>query len=97
MKRIYLPEPPEASNYGNNTLAFMRALSEWARVTKGNIEQASTVNDTPMDTPFIVSGTFAINTNVNGTMTGTDVSNFICTLIAAMTRKGSVSPTGPQT
>ena len=94
MKRVTLPQPPNADDplYRDNAMAFMRATSDWMRRVKGMIEDASRINGTPMGQAFLATA-FTTNTVATGTTTGTDLSNVVASLIAAMTASGLVSPT----
>lgn len=94
MKRITLPSPPNADEpqYRQNQQAFNRAMTRWASQVKGLIEDASRVNDIPLGQQFLASN-FSTNTLVSGTTTGTDLSNFVASLVQAMTERGFVSPT----
>lgn len=93
MRRVTIPIAPDPTKFPNNQLAFSRAVQAWMNQAKQQLEQASAVNDTPCDTPFVV-GTFTNTTSVTGTMTGTDIANALCSLISALTKKGIISPTG---
>lgn len=90
--KITLPIPPNPDDisYKQNPLAYQRAIYNWMSVVKGKVENASAINDSPLDTPFIVSS-FTTNTHLAGTSTGTDVSNFLCTLLSSLGRKGVTS------
>ena len=89
MKRVVLPQPPQATDmqYANNQLAFNRAVSDWMGRVKGILEDADRVNNRPMGQQFVV-GTFSTNTTIAGTSTGTDVANFIASLVTAMQARG---------
>lgn len=99
MKRIILPEPPKPDDYQYkiNPLAYNRSVYEWMRSSKALIEQASKVNDSPMNQAFMVttSSNFVLTTAITGTSTGTDIANFICSFVQAMIKKGQVSQTTP--
>lgn len=92
MKRVLLPEPPnpDAIMYRGNPMAWMRAVSDWMHRTKGLIEDASRINDGPIGQAFVV-GSFTTNTMIDGTTTGTDLSNFVASLVQGMTDGGRVS------
>lgn len=94
MKPVVLPTPPNPDDqaYKNSPLAFNRAQYTWMSEVKGLLESASTVNNRPMAQQFAV-GSFTTNTTISGTSTGTDVSNFISSLVTAMEAKGLVSKT----
>ncbi len=94
MKRVVLPQPPDATSsvYRNNQAAFNQAISEWMRRVKGELEDSSRLNGRPLGQQFVV-GSFTTNTTISGTSTGTDVANFIASLITAMEAKGIVSQT----
>jgi hypothetical protein len=96
MKRVVLPTPPDPAFYPNNPLAWQRAVHEWMNQTKFALEQASQINDTPLDQAFQVSGSYAITTAISGTSTGTQITEFLCSLVAAMNRKG-ITSSKPQT
>lgn len=91
MKRIILPQPPNPDDamYRNQPLVYSRAAYEWMRQVKGKIEDASTINDTPLDQQLVISS-YTLNTSLSGTSTGTDITNFICTLVSAFTKKGVI-------
>lgn len=89
MKRVIIPSPPnpEDALYRSNPLAHSRAMFDWANAVKGKIESASLVNDAPA-AQTILATNFTTNTVATGTTTGTDLSNVVCSLIAALTAKG---------
>lgn len=86
---IKLPNAPNPDDpvYKANPLAYNRAMYQWATQTKGKIEQASIVNNTPMDQNFVL-GSYALSTTMAGTSTGTDIANFVLSICAAMIKKG---------
>ena len=92
MRRVTISIAPDPTQFPNNPLGFSRAVQTWMNQAKQQLEQASAVNDTPCDTPFVV-GSFTSTTSVSGTMTGTDIANALCSLISALTKKGIISPT----
>ena len=89
MKVVKLPNAPNPDDalYKNNPIAYNRAVYLWMTQTKGKIEQASVNNNTPMDQAFVL-GSYVLSTSMAGTSTGTDVSNFILSICAAMMKKG---------
>ncbi len=93
MKQIQLFEPPDPSdyNYKNDQMAYNKALFKWMTESKQRIEQASHFNDIPMDQNFIL-GSYTLTTSLAGTSTTADMANFLCSVIAAFTRKGLISP-----
>lgn len=94
MRRVVIPTPPNPDDpvYKNNTDAFARAQYKWMTQVKGVLEDASSINERPMGQQFQV-GAFTTNTTISGTSTGTDVANFISSLITAMEAHGLSSPT----
>lgn len=94
MKRVLLPQPPNADDaqFKNNQPAFNRAVSRWMNQAKGLLEDASRINDSPLGQQFL-STNFTTNTLVSGTTTGTDLSNVVASLIQAMMDRGFVSAT----
>lgn len=94
MRQVSLPTPPNPDDmaYRNNPLAFNRAQYAWMTRVKGLVEDASKINDRPMAQQFVV-GAFTTNTAIAGTSTGTDVANFISSLVTALTAKGFNSQT----
>lgn len=94
MKITVLPTPPNPDDnmFKNNPLAYQRAVYQWMQDSKGKLEQNSRQNDSPLNQAFVVSS-YTLNTSLSGTSTGTDVANFICSLIAAMQKKGLITPT----
>lgn len=70
----------------------MRATQDWMTRTKTTIESASRQNDTPLQQNFVVSS-FSTNTALTGTSTGTDLANFLCSLVQSMTDKGLITVT----
>lgn len=94
MRHVILPQPPNANDpaFKDSPLAFNRAASDWMRRVKGLIEDASRIDDAPLGQQFRV-GSFTTNTTIAGTSTGTDVSNFLCSLLTAFIAKGQVSQT----
>lgn len=94
MKRILLPQPPNSRDvqFRGNVQLFMDQCSDWMRRVKGAIEDASRINDIPLGQQFLATN-FSTNTLVTGTTTGTDLSNFVASLVEAMSAKGLISPT----
>lgn len=90
MRRIVLPQPPNPS--GMKMGDWQQATYRWMNQVKGVLEDASRTNDAPLGQAFLATN-FTTNTVITGTSTGTDVSNFLASLIAAMTARGLVSPT----
>lgn len=92
MKRVILPQPPDADQYRNNVPGFMNAASDWMRQTKGILENASRINNIPLGQPFLATN-FTTNTVVSGTTTGTDLANFVASIVQAFSDRGVVSAT----
>jgi len=93
MKQVVLMGPPNPDDgmYKNNAAGYNRAMYTWCNHVKGILEQESSVNNIPLGQNFVV-GTYALNTFIASTSTGTDVTNFISSLVTAMTKRGFVSP-----
>lgn len=87
MKRIVLDNPPI---HRGNDLAFFREVTDWMSRTKTKIDQASLQNDTPLTKNFTVTG-FTTSTALSGTSTGTDITNFVCSVVQAFTNKGIIT------
>ena len=94
MKRLVLPEPPNPSDprYNNNPMAYSRDLYGYIQKLTGKLEQLSQNNDRPIKPPFIISS-YSTNTELTGTSTGTDLANFICTLIQGFIDQGIITVT----
>lgn len=92
MRQIKLPNAPNPDDgqFTGNALAYHRAIYQWMNTTKGKIEQASLSNDSPIDQPFVVTTGYTLTTAISGTSTGTQVANFMCSLVTAMTKKGLI-------
>lgn len=88
MKRIILPEAPRPTSDQN---AFNQAIASWIQQSKGIIEQASKINDTPISQPFVVTSGYTLTTSIAGTSTGTQITNFLCSFISAMINKGLIT------
>lgn len=91
MKLVVLDDPPNPDEYKykNAPLTYSRDQYQWAQRVKNKIENASSQNDTPLSQPFVVTS-YTTNTQLTGTSSGTDVSNFLCTLVAALISKGLI-------
>lgn len=91
MKRVNLPKPPnpDETGYRNNPLGYSRATYDWMNKVRGILEQASAQNDAPLDQNFVISS-YTTNTMLAGTSSGTDVSNFLCTLVDAFISRGAI-------
>lgn len=89
MKITKLPNAPNPDDaaYKGNPLMYNRAVYQWMTQTKGLIEQSSLVNSTPLNQAFVL-GSYVLSTSMSGTSTGTDVNNFILSVIAAFMKKG---------
>lgn len=89
MRVVKLPNVPnpDDAQYKGNILAYQRAMYKWATETKSKVEQGSLTNDTPMDQNFVL-GSYALSTTMAGTSTGTDITNFVLSICAAMISKG---------
>jgi len=94
MRRLTLPNPPDPNqpSFRTNPQAYSRALYDWARQVKQLTEQAHNSVATPCGQQIQVSS-FTTNTVVSGTTTGTDLTNFVCSLVQALQNKGILSPT----
>ncbi len=94
MRRHVLPNPPDPDDmqFRNNPMAFNRALFGYLNDTKGRLETDSKVNNTPLDQNFTL-GSYVLTTALAGTSTGTDIANYVCSIVAAFQRKGVISPT----
>jgi hypothetical protein len=93
MKRLSLPQPPDPDEprYKNNALAYNRAAYEWMAKVKGLAESAHNLAAAPCGQQLQVAS-FTTNTAISGTSTGTDVVNFLCSLVQTLTNKGIISP-----
>ena len=93
MKRVVLPAPPDpmASQFAGSPLLWQRMAYQWMQQTKQLLDDANRVNGSPMGQAFVV-GSFTTNTTISGSSTGTDVSNFVSSLVTAMQAKGLTSP-----
>lgn len=93
MNRTQLPAPPNPSDvsYAGSVQTWAQDMYRWAQQVKGRIETDSAVNIKPV-APFQL-GTYT----ATYTLTGTDAtSNYVATLVAAMTTKGLVAPVSPR-
>jgi hypothetical protein len=63
---------------------------QWMQQTKQLLDDANRLNGAPMGQAFSV-GSFTTNTSISGTSTGTDVANFVSSLVTAMLAKGLAS------
>lgn len=92
MRRFIKIDPPNPTQekYRSNPLMWQRDMYEWGKSLSGKLEQASALNDTPLETPFVL-GDFTATTTLAGTSTGTNVSNFLCTLVEAFTNKRMIT------
>lgn len=90
MKRIVLPQPPDATAYRNDHYGFMVASTEWMRRVKGLLEDSSRINDSPLGQAFLATN-FTTNTVVSAASTLPDVANALASLIQAFTDRGVVS------
>lgn len=90
---LALPEPPNPSDgqYMNNPKAYNLAMYRWAQNLKSQLTLNSRINARPVAQNFVVSG-YTTDTTLTGTDTGTNINNFICTLVQAMINKGLLKP-----
>jgi hypothetical protein len=93
MKRLNLPQPPSPTlpQYRSNPAAYNQAAFEWMQRAKGLLEQAHNSVASPCGQQLL-STAFTTNTTITGTSTGTDVANFLCSLVQTLTNKGIISP-----
>lgn len=98
MKRVILPDPPNPANpmYQGQLLAWQRAAYDWMRLVKQLSDDANRINASPIGQQFTVAD-YALTTAVTGTTTGTDLSNFVASLVAGFTSAGYVSPVQKRT
>lgn len=91
MKRAILPQPPNPDDaaFRNNPLGYGRAVYRWMNETKSKLEDASFVNDTPLDQQFVISS-YTLATSLSGTSSVGDIANFLCSLVTAFQKKGIV-------
>lgn len=89
MKIVRLPQVPNPDDqqYTGNPILYQRAIYKWAVDMKGKVEQASLVNDTPVNQAFVL-GSYTLTTSLAGTSTGTAVSNFVLSIVNAFMTKG---------
>lgn len=87
MRTLALPDPPAANDPNFNSKAV-----GWMAKVKSELEAFGRINGTPIAQQFQV-GSFTTNTALSGTSTGTDIANFVSSLVAAMISKGIVSQT----
>ena len=94
MRRLSLPKPPDPDHpaFKSNPHAYSRAMYDWARQVKQLTEQAHNITASPCGQQIQVSS-FTTNTALSGTATGTDLTNFVCSLVATLQDKGILSPT----
>ena len=90
MKRVILPNVPIPPYHSNNE--YERSIYDWMVKSKQVIEDASRINDVPLDQSFTVGTNFVVTTNIDGTHTGTYVANFLSTLVKSMEGRGFTSP-----
>jgi len=88
MRKIILTQPPKPVT---DQMVYNQAVYQWMLQTKIIIEQASALNDTPMNQNFVVTTGYALTTAISGTSTGTQVANFLCSFVNAMINKGLVT------
>lgn len=89
---LNLPNPPDPSQYPGNPVAWQRAMYDWMAKSKSMLVDAHRSATKPCGQQFQVS-TYTTTTAVTGTTTGTDLANALCSLIAALTARGIISPT----
>lgn len=85
-----IPNPDDAA-YKNNPVAWQRALYQALQNGFGQLNKAAQQNQTPLNQSYAVSS-YSTNTALSGTSTGTDVANFVCSLVQSMTSKGIIKP-----
>lgn len=95
MKRVVLPQPPDAARY-SDMKSWASAASVWMQQAKQMLDDANRVNASPIGQQF-VSTDFSTNTTVTGTTTGTDLSNVVASIVAAFTSAGYISPVQKRT
>ena len=95
MKQVNIPTPPDPQTpqYRGNPLAWQRAATEWMQHVKGVTENGFREVAKPCGQQMASPTSFTTNTAVTGTTTGTDLSNVVCSLIAALIQGGVLSPT----
>lgn len=98
MKRIILPDPPNPSApiFKGQLLTWQRAVYEWMRLTKQLSDDANRVNASPIGQQFTTTD-YTLTTAVTGTTTGTDLSNFVASLVDGFTTAGYLSPVRKRT
>jgi hypothetical protein len=86
------PPNPEDAAYKNNPMGYNKAMYQWASLLTQKVQQNVKQYNTPLDQNFVL-GSYTVGTALSGTSTGTDVANALCSLLASMIRRGTVSPT----
>lgn len=95
---VKIPDPPNPEDYKfrMDPLSYNRETYRWMKEVKGKLEQAGQQNNTPLDQNFVVSS-YALTTALSSASTTSDVANFVCSLVAAFTRKGITRSINSQT
>ena len=93
LRRLNLPDPPDLAQprYVGQPEVALHDISLWLSQAKVQLENFSRSLGAPAGQRLTV-GAFSTNTSVSGTSTGTDLANFVSTLVQAMQNKGYLSP-----
>lgn len=92
MKQFICPDPPSPDDARYpNVMAWQRAMFDWAKDLKGKMDAMSRVNFAPAGQALAL-GSYTLTTALSGTATGTQVTNFVLTLAAALQAKGITKP-----
>jgi len=84
------PPNPNTQVYIQNPHLYNIAMYKWACALKSQIQQQNRTLSRPTSQNFSVSG-YTTSTTLTGTSTGSDVANFLCSLVSSLKTKGVVS------
>lgn len=90
MTILALSDPPNPANYSGNPQVYNMALYQWACALKGQLTQQNRTISRPTSQSYQVTA-YTTETAISGTSTGTDLANFLCTLVASLQAKGIVA------
>lgn len=89
---IAISEPPNPndSGYAANPKLYNQAMYQWACALKAQLQMQNRTITRPTSQSFQVTA-YTTNTAISGTSTGTDIANFVCSVVAALQNKGIIA------
>ena len=89
---VAISDPPNPNDpaYSGNSKLYNQNMYLWACQLKSQLTQQNRTLVRPTSQSFQVTA-YTTNTAIAGTSTGTDIANFVCSVVAALQNKGVIA------